>query len=166
MTDEETLRRLPAAAIVRYAARCARRALPLFDSHWDDVTSAQKEAVERAVQMAESGVATADGAATASKVAGEAESANQEQAARVAHAAAWAADAAYALLAGSDAAAHAVCAACEHARQAFRIADGAGGLDQMKQEFAVLEQLAESRDWTGATRLGGDELGAIWPDPP
>jgi hypothetical protein len=42
---------------VAFAARCARRVQPLFAEAWPDATAARKEAVERAIALAERSVA-------------------------------------------------------------------------------------------------------------
>lgn len=64
MADEDAglptldeIARLPRWAIVAFAARCARRALPLFQSGWPGASEMYVQAIERAVGMAEMSIA-------------------------------------------------------------------------------------------------------------
>jgi hypothetical protein len=47
------LRRLPHWSRVAFAARCARRVRPLFEEAWPDAAAIRKEAVDRAIVLAE-----------------------------------------------------------------------------------------------------------------
>jgi hypothetical protein len=69
LPTEDEIRQLPRWARVAFAARCARRALPLFQKHWPDAPEEHVTAVRRAVEVAEHSAADAHGAADASKIA-------------------------------------------------------------------------------------------------
>ena len=63
LPTEKEIRQLPRWARVAFAARCARRALPLFVKHWPNAPRHHVEAITNAVEVAESAAGTASEAA-------------------------------------------------------------------------------------------------------
>ena len=59
LPTEEEIAQLPYWARVAFAARCARRALPMFLNHWPTAPQAHRDEVERTVLWAEQSAATA-----------------------------------------------------------------------------------------------------------
>jgi hypothetical protein len=53
MITRDELRRLPHWARVAFAARCARLVLPLFQAAWPDASPRYKDALDRAIALAE-----------------------------------------------------------------------------------------------------------------
>jgi hypothetical protein len=68
LPTEEDIAKLPRWARVAFAARCARRALPLFVQHWPDAPSVHLKAIEKAISVAEDAAADAANAANAAGV--------------------------------------------------------------------------------------------------
>jgi len=92
----EELRKLPRWACVAFAARCARRAQPMFTLKWKDAPREHVEAIERAITAAEASARV--GFADASILAAVAAAADADAAA--ATDAAYAAEAAEAAIGG------------------------------------------------------------------
>ena len=97
LPTEEEIARLPRWARVAFAARCARRVLPLFARHWPEAPEEHVRAVVSAVEFAEDAATNANDAVTvdsiwAEEAADAANAAGIVVAAHVARAAAYAAD--------------------------------------------------------------------------
>lgn len=60
LPTQEEIAKLPRWARVAFAARCARRALPLFKQHWPAAPDDHLQAVERAVSVAEAPAVRSD----------------------------------------------------------------------------------------------------------
>ena len=114
LPTEEEIAKLPRWARVAFAARCARRAQPLFQKHWPDAPEEHVSAIEKAIHIAEHAAARAayaetdaqevghiralaetddDHAADAARAAAAAEATAAKIAANISHATADAADA-------------------------------------------------------------------------
>ena len=59
--SEDDIRQLPRWARLAFAARCARRVLPLFQHSWPDAPAEYVQVLERAVAVAETSATTAWG---------------------------------------------------------------------------------------------------------
>jgi len=95
LPTEEEIAQLPRWARVAFAARCARRVLPLFQKYWPTAPEEHVRAVRSAVEFAESAAARGDDAVTVDSIlAAEAADAagTTARAANAARAAAYAAD--------------------------------------------------------------------------
>jgi hypothetical protein len=150
--SEAEIRLLPRWARVAFAARCARRVLPLFAKAWPDVPFFFSEAVRIAVETAEQMAALGDQPyADAAIDAARAATAAIHAAARAAYAADAAAYAADAAAYAADAAARAADAdaraADADAKAAARAADAADAADAAARaaEARVAAEAADSR---------------------
>ncbi len=156
---------LPSRAVVAFAARAARRVLPLFNDGRPDAPIEHRKAVYRAVAAAEKWAAGIVNVAERS-VAAEA---NEAAVARCSDVAFAAARAAHALLAAhggyaSDAAFHASRAAqaalaaitdTEAAREARYV---------MVRDVDLLRQSANREIWTEDTSVAPEFFGPVWPE--
>lgn len=175
LPTKEDIAKLPRWARVAFAARCARRALPLFVKHWPDAPKKHVNAVTRAVEVAEQSAASdappdADTAPDAAlDAANDAVNDNDDDGALAARdAAAAAADAAYGECAAAGAAYDADTApahdadAIRAARDAARNAAHAGvAVPSIVRDFQlVLEQATQER-WTDDTPVPPSVFGPL-----
>ena len=72
LPTKEEIEKLPCWARVAFAARCARRAQPLFQKQWPDAPAEHVTAIETAIGAAENATADADAAAKAAYAAARA----------------------------------------------------------------------------------------------
>lgn len=150
------LSRIPIWARVAFAARCAKRALPL--SH-------PISGVAAAIEIAERAAAYAAAAAKAAAFA-------YADAARPAAAAAGAKAAAYAYAAAARPAAgdaaYAAAQAADAAYAAAKAADGAYAADAayaaMQRDYELLRETSVSEHWTDDTSVPPEFFGPIWPN--
>ncbi|HEY1190667.1 MAG TPA: hypothetical protein VGE74_23750 [Gemmata sp.] len=172
-TDEE-IEELPRWARVAFAARCARRVLPLFRVSWPDAPDKELVAVttvieftERAAAVGEALAESAEAAAyAATKAAVTASVAKATAAQAIARCATRAAQAiggaahAYALP-GSDAeaTAEAVEAAIEAAIDWVITPDA-------RRDFDYLSRQAEAQRWDDNTSVPPEVFGPLWPEGP
>ncbi len=170
LPTEEEIAQLPRWARVAFAARCARRALPLFKKYWPDAPKRHPDAIIQAIEFAEQaagaahtvvGIYSAKVAAayaTAAKAAAYASKA----AAYAAKAAGYAAnDAAYAAYDANDAAYavtnvvsddDAIGDADDFAADAAKAAWSAGiPLSDIRKDFIKLQNESILRKWTDDT---------------
>jgi hypothetical protein len=164
---EAELARLPRWARVAFAARCARRVLPLFKHQWPEAPAAHLTAVEQAVSVAENAAAAADGSAASAFTSAGAYVVTADYATGGAGGyavvavgaaldAAISADASDAATAGADAA----CAT-------YLLAAGQGNataLRAIRTDFSALMRTAEVRRWTDDTPVPPEVFGSMWPD--
>lgn len=171
--------RLPRWARVAFAARCARRVMPLFKKYWPNATKEHLTAVAKAVSVAETAARAA--AIDASHTAYPAYPAHAaaDAAYAAAHAAAYAAHAA-------TSAAYAAHAYTAHIADAYAVADAAYAADAAwkalvttatvrtvhtlsapTRDFARLLLLAKEQNWTDDTPVPPEVFGPMWDgDPP
>lgn len=177
---------LPRWAQVAFAARCARRTLPLFKANWPKAPDTLTLLVRRAITVAEnSATAGADSAAAAAAAARTAAAAADDAADAAdtalgaalgyalgaAYAARAAADAAYSAYAAYDVRA-AAAARAARAAAAARAATTAGHLHTNRdvvgqavlRDFGVLRGLAREQSWTDDTPVPAEVFGPMWPE--
>lgn len=189
LPTEDDIRQLPRWARVAFAARCARRVLPLFQSHRpgpgapDEHTSSVVVAIEaveqvaaRAPSSAPARVAVIYAAAAAARAThAAAYAAPRGGAARAARAARAAAATAHATAVAADAppdaprarnAARAVAyAAAAGAHAARAAAYGHRSIDRsIGQDFIKLKNAARAGGWTDNTPVPPEVFGPLWPD--
>jgi hypothetical protein len=176
----EEIAKLPRWAIVAFAARCARRVQPLFVLGWPEAPDKHKEAVNKAIKLAEKYAShiTTRAAARAVDAAGRAAFAAR-RAALAARRAALAADAADAPALVAMAARAAVDAA-DAANAASAAADAADAVDaagraadaanvttfitNIWMDYNKLKQTAESENWTDDTQVQPKFFELLRPD--
>ena len=168
MTDDgritsDAIRRLPRWARVAFAARCARRAQPIYQHFWPDAPEHHLRALDRAVRVAEQAAANA-GPGVAAEAADAAYAAASEAARGAPRDAA---DATYA----AARAAHAAMAAghADTTDAAYAAADAglaAGQIAAVRQDFDTLLHLATNQRWTDDTPVPPSAFGPMWPDGP
>ncbi|MGE3424826.1 MAG: hypothetical protein AB7N24_22490 [Dehalococcoidia bacterium] len=174
----QELRTLPRWAIVAYAARCARRVLPLHpgDSRDHPLVASEISVAEMSAAGdtgAARAAADATQAAAIARAAGAARAAEASDAARAADAAAAAAyaaydadDAYYAAARAADAAHAAYYAVARAAAYAAYDADAAAAADAARaaalRDYELLVTAAAS--WTEDTHVPPEFFGPIWPD--
>lgn len=162
MTDEtlptrEEIAKLPRWVRVAFAARCARRALPLFKKHWPNAPEKHLTAVEQAVRVAE----TASAAARA--VYDPASSASFASAASAAPLTGYAVYAAIA----ADAAAHAAITdtalIVTTAANSAAIAAARAGVPvrAIRSDFDTVQKLAQRSQWTDHTPVPSSVFGPL-----
>ena len=154
LPSRDDLAKLPPKAIVAYAARCARRAEPVYISAMSDrpdLLEAVDAAIRQAEQFAEGSVIpqgssivdTADAAAYSAYSAGAADAA--DAAARAAHAAARAANAAMDAAHATSRASHAAAFAASFAAfAAADVANAAAFMQAASRDFRKLAELTQS----------------------
>jgi hypothetical protein len=152
---EEEIARLPRLAQVAFAARCARRILPLVTMDWPGVPAEHAEAVVRAVELAEVAAAGTPSDKDALATARAAD--------RAARAAAWAARA------GAQAAAMAAASAADSiwAATAAHAAVAAGAVvadAAVRADFDRLAAAAAVKKWTDGTPVPPEFFGPLWPE--
>lgn len=168
LPDEKDIAKLPRWAQVAFAARCARRVLPLFKYDWPDAPEKHVQAVENAVHLAEdsaahaysAGVAAddaADDASDAAYAAYDARAADAYDSYDAAYATSYAAHAA-----AYDAATAAAAATAATAAARVR----AGTLFAIVSDYARLVDRAHEEQWTDDTPVPPAVFGALWPDGP
>ncbi|MDB5309350.1 MAG: hypothetical protein JWO38_3552 [Gemmataceae bacterium] len=159
LPTEEEIAKLPRWARVAFAARCARRVLPLFNHSVPNARDRHLSAVVRAVDLAEQGASSTDSKDfTYGAVASEAFIASTAVANKVARATARAANAAASSCASVDNAAAVVAAtlaACE--------ADSRT-LPMIVRDFQAILGLARAGNWTDDTPVPPSVFGPMWPD--
>lgn len=156
LVTKEELQTLPRWAIVAFAARCARRVLPLVEPKGNHTFFG---AISRSVEAAES-AASAAHSADAIIAASVADHAAGDSL----HAAAFAAAIAAAQAA---AAAHAHAAdnaadAADNAARATAYDDAANAA--MRRDFELLVAASKAERWTDKTPVGPEFFGPLWPD--
>ncbi|MBN9121796.1 MAG: hypothetical protein J0I06_22090 [Planctomycetes bacterium] len=148
--------KLPRSARVAFAARCARRVLPLVKHYWPNAPEHHLKALDRAVSVAENAAdaarSAADAAARASAAARAARAADAADAAHAADAAAYAA----AALAGDAAYAAAAAAAAYAAYATAR--------RFIARDFKTLVEAAAAGKWTNQTPVPPTVFGPMWPE--
>ncbi len=157
LPTEEDIAKLPRWARVAFAARCARRALPLFAQSWPDAPSVHLKAVEQAVLAAEHAAYARGGAAYVGHAAAVAASAARDvaahAAAHVAHAAAYADEAVHGGDDADDAAAYAAYAAraARAARAASSAARAGVSVTVIAGDFQIVLDAAIHGRWNDNT---------------
>lgn len=167
---EKEIAQLPRWAQVAFAARCARRVLPLFKAGCPDASEKHVSAVERAVDIAsqaasQAHVASQTAAWDAAMVASQAQAiaASQAQAKAAAMVAVLAATAS-ASQAASQALPQAVARAASQAHVATLTAAASGSW--IREDFDLLAQTARAEQWTDNTPVPPEFFGPLWPDGP
>jgi len=162
---KDEIAQLPRWARVAYAARCARRVLPLFQHAWAEAPTEYVKAIETAVNLAELAAASASPAAEhlASSVSAAAASAsNASVAASAASAAAVAYDAVCASAAPAASIASFAARAAEHSAAAVNIPATAA----IRADLDLLVKAANAYEWDDATPVPPEVFGSLWPDGP
>ena len=152
MADKETylptrqeIAKLTRWAIVAFAARCARRVLPIFAATWPEAPDKHKQAVANAVAVAERVAASVDAVdiavdtdAASAAFAAKPFSVSAASAAKAASAA-FVANTAYASLPNSEAV-------------------------TIRADFEKLKQACIEQKWNGKTPVPPEFFGPLWPD--
>ena len=169
VATEEELAELPRWAVVAFAARCARRVLPIFRAVWRHGRAEleAQRAVIQDVEQAESLAAAAGAVPGARLESGERPLGATEVAATAAEAAANAARAARDATdcpgsgAGlAETAARAAGNAAEHVGRAARLAAERA----MCHDYQLVREAAEEEGWTDDTAVPAQRFKALWPD--
>jgi hypothetical protein len=152
---------LPRWAIVAFAARCARRVLPLvLRSTLDDQ---HKSAITKAVEMAEGCAANATHPGFAYPAAAAAIAVNASNIAAVRSAAPAAAAAAVASVAAA-ASTHTMAADAADAADAAARAVGPAAVHIIINDFNLLRNKARAEGWTNDTKVPPSVFGEMWPE--
>jgi len=171
LTAEE-IAQLPRWAIVAFAARCARRAQPIFELFWAGPKK-HKKAVANAVQVAERvalrgkfpytyNIRRAHNALYAATRAVFATAGKATNAGK-AYAAACAANAAeYAIITANDCSAYSAANAIDYASAAYSQITTVS--DAIIADFEKLKQSAKKEHWTDETLVRPKFFGPLWPD--
>lgn len=170
LPTREEIASLPRTARVAFAARCARRVLPLYTELFEEATAEQKQAVTQAVEMAEFWSANAEPDRPPRNVLLHA--AHTSRAVFTANsffafadavfAAAAAADAADAAATNHATATYAAAATYNAAAAAKAVAARAGVIRAMWTDFALLTEA--SGFWTDETPVPPAFFGPLWPE--
>ena|GEM_PF-1202428 len=178
LPTEEEIAQLPRWARVAFAARCARRVLPLFRSSWRNAPTEHVLAVARAVEVAEQSAATTraasfgafDDADAAIRAFDDANAAIRT-AIRAAHAvnAAYAASIAQAVAhAAATVATYDVTQVAAHAFATAHIATNRAPSSRpaVRADFDRLKQAVLRERWTDEIPVPPDFFGVLWPEGP
>lgn len=172
---EADLKILPRWACVAFAARCARRVQPLFDQIWPSAPAEHREAIDKAIKVAESSaraastiafpIDNANNALRAARAPKVAASYAARTAANAAEAAAnEAADAAYfafqAAINAANASAYATAATAETLAV---VANRAASVRAMWSDVDYLRAEAFTKQLTEDSPVDPDSCGPLWP---
>ena len=182
LPSRKELAALPRWARVAFAARCARRVLPIVRSKWPDAPVEHLEAVERAVSVAEGASSIASDEAFAAAAAAYTAAADRDSYAILIatnagaaaddagatyfaiRTAAYAADIAYyAILPDPNPVRVATDAAAAAASAIIRITDDPNDLRAIRRDFERFRWLAKTSKWTDDTPVSLDAVGPLWP---
>ena len=174
LVTEHELKQLPLWAVVAFAARCARRVLPLFVEDSSGPVGKGTSAVNAAVSVAEvsarearSLVSNASGAGGAANIArarsGSLAAAKVADAAR--EAASAAENAAYSMPVGYPAVVTAAAAAARFAGDAagYTTTSSETADSAARRDFGLLLAFASANRWSDTTPVDPDLLGPLWP---
>lgn len=156
--------KLPRWARVAFAARCARRVLPLFQAGWPEAPTGRIKAVIKAVEAAERGpdgshiVTHASAAATAASARGATIAAKMATVAAITTAAVKSA-----ANAATDAAAYVVYMAVDAAAEA---AASTAADVAIRADFDHLVATSIAEGWTDQTDVTPEVFGPLWPAGP
>lgn len=159
LPTEEEIAQLPRWARVAFAARCARRVLPLYAHYWPSAPTEHVVAVHYSVRIAELGGEAAARFGDSAKEAAQAAWSNRLEGVHglAEVAAATASHAAFAR--GGD-----------ELRSVIHAVESAGLLvtirPQIRRDFAHLARLAEWQRWTDDTPVSPEVFGPLWPEGP
>lgn len=172
------IQQLPRWARVAFAARCARRVLPLFDMGWPNAHAGQAEALDSAITLGEQSAATATNAVAnygnavdisnaAHAVGRHAAQASAKGSARdVARAAANAAAAV--ANAGADSAGSNAAFAATYSRAAAAASavgnHSSAAAATIRRDFNLLLAAMEQLNWTDDTPVPPEFFGPLWPE--
>ncbi len=160
----EEIRRLPRWAQVAFAARCARRVLPVFLRDWPAAPAHHASAVVRAVDAAELSAAAATAAGDAATRALDADAASSSATRSCCTAAAYAAAAAARAAAAATAASYTAARAAAAARGA--VLAQPGSREAILNDFRTLLARAAAENWTDDAPVPPTVFGPMWPDGP
>lgn len=163
LPTKEEIAKLPRWARVAFAARCARRVLPLYKHHWPDAPEEYVADIVNAVEIAEQSAA----AGYADTRAAARAAADAARAASVAADFANADPAAYtAAHTASDAAADAAADAATARGAATDTAAWLAGKPIIVRDFQTLLARVNAENWTDNTPVPPKVFGPLWPDGP
>ncbi|MEM7233957.1 MAG: hypothetical protein AAF517_17395 [Planctomycetota bacterium] len=183
--QEDELTQLPRWALVALAARCARRAQPLFSSDWPDAPEEFKQSIDEALALTEASAANAEvdeRLPTAGQLAGNTATTAGNLTARfasftVAFAAVNAANVANAE--NNDTAVAFVQATADSCHKSATFASVRSSLlkgsstavaaafnKEMRADFNALLNMSRRNEWSDSSPVNPDELGPLWRDPP
>jgi hypothetical protein len=152
LPTEEEIANVPHWAGVAFAARCARRVLPLHSHFWEGETDYHRQDVSNAVETAE--VSAASGEKTTTGKAWANEAANSTPNLHSSFAAWAAADATGAIV-----------GVRVNGASAVRAASGIANLAPIiRRDFDHLAKLAQWQRWTDDTPVPPEVFGPLWPE--
>jgi hypothetical protein len=161
LPTEEDIAKLPRWARVAFAARCARRVLPLMERFWKNAPEHHLEALDRVVSVAETAAANADYAV--------ARAGDADYAARAANVA-YAVPADYVARAAARAAHAAIAAAAAYAADTTVYATDAArdaadadkrAVQAIARDFTTLLNAARVEEWTDNTPVPPSVFGPL-----
>ncbi len=194
LPTKEDIAELPRWAMVAFAARCARRVLPLYKHSWPDASEKHVRDLTRAVEIAEQFAAAAttkfdasadNAAANAAAAAADANGSAHDKSHAAAGAATHAASAADHAMDAANAAANVTydpnsytllsdrfdidvhdsyVANSAHAATAYAAATPTN--DMIARDFQTVRERARSENWTATTPVPPNVFGPLWPDGP